>query len=185
LVLYVPAAVDVALLRWPLEGDRRDELAAEGLPRLLLVEEGASPIPVDCLEDWVRIPAADDEVQARVASLRLRAEQHRPQVPVLDEFGMLRFGAQWTSLAPVEARLTRALVERMGAVVSREALARAGWPGGAPGRNALDVHVLRMRRRLAPLGLAIHTVRSRGYLLDAADVIQRSHIGNGSETAAS
>jgi DNA-binding response OmpR family regulator len=46
-------------------------------------------------------------------------------------------------------------------------LARAGWPDGAPGRNALDVHVLRLRRRVAPLGLAIRTVRSRGYLLES------------------
>ena len=52
-------------------------------------------------------------------------------------------------LPPVEARLTRLLLDRLGAVVSREALAKAGWPDGAPGRNALDVHVLRLRRRLA------------------------------------
>ncbi len=54
-------------------------------------------------------------------------------------------------------------------VVSREMLANSGWPDGAPGRNALDVHVLRMRRRLAPLGLVIRTVRSRGYLLEASE----------------
>ena len=59
-----------------------------------------------------------------------------------------------------------ALVGRFGAVVSRDQLARAGWPEGAPGRNALDVHVLRLRRRISPLGLAIKTVRSRGYLLE-------------------
>ena len=58
------------------------------------------------------------------------------------------------------------MLDRYGAVVSRDALARAGWPDGSPGRNALDVHVLRLRRRLAPLGLAIRTVRSRGYLLE-------------------
>ena len=56
---------------------------------------------------------------------------------------------------------------RFGAVVSRDALSQAGWPEGAPGRNALDVHVLRLRRRLAPLSLVIRTVRSRGYLLEA------------------
>src|SRR3546814_10684067 len=55
------------------------------------------------------------------------------------------------SLPPVEARLTAALLDRYGAVVSRDALARAGWPNGSPGRNALDVHVLRLRRRVAPL----------------------------------
>jgi DNA-binding response OmpR family regulator len=66
------------------------------------------------------------------------------------------------------------LLDRFAAVVGREALARAGWPSGAPGRNALDVHILRIRRRLAPLGLAIRTVRSRGYLLEATDRGQRS-----------
>jgi hypothetical protein len=29
------------------------------------------------------------------------------------------------------------------------------------------VHMLRLRRRIAPVGLAIKTVRSRGYLLEA------------------
>ena len=58
------------------------------------------------------------------------------------------------------------LLDRMGAVVSRDALARAGWPDGAPGRNALDVHVLRLRRRLSAVHLVIRTVRSRGYLLE-------------------
>jgi DNA-binding response OmpR family regulator len=61
-----------------------------------------------------------------------------------------------------------ALLDRAGAVVSRDTLARAGWPDGAPGRNALDVHVLRLRRRVDPLGLVIRTVRSRGYLLETA-----------------
>jgi DNA-binding winged helix-turn-helix (wHTH) protein len=61
------------------------------------------------------------------------------------------------------------MLERYGAVVSRDALSRAGWPQGAPGRNALDVHVLRLRRRLGPVGLAIRTVRSRGYLLERAE----------------
>jgi DNA-binding response OmpR family regulator len=31
----------------------------------------------------------------------------------------------------------------------------------------LDVHVLRLRRRVAPIGLVIRTVRSRGYLLES------------------
>jgi DNA-binding winged helix-turn-helix (wHTH) protein len=70
------------------------------------------------------------------------------------------------SLPPVGARITRALVDRLGGVVARDELARSGWPDGAPGRNALDVHVLRLRRRLATVGLAIRTVRSRGYLME-------------------
>src|SRR5205823_996442 len=39
------------------------------------------------------------------------------------------------------------------------------WVAAGAPESALDVHVLRLRRRLAPLGLEIRTVRSRGYLL--------------------
>jgi DNA-binding winged helix-turn-helix (wHTH) protein len=75
---------------------------------------------------------------------------------------------RWVSLPPVEHRLMIVMLDRYRAVVSRDALARAGWPGGIPGRNVLDVHIVRLRRRLAPLGLVIQTVRSRGYLLEEA-----------------
>ena len=162
-------APDVVLLRWPLERERRDDLAATGRPRLLLVEDGAAPPdPEDCVEDWIRVPAADADVNVRVRGLLERCRAHTTTAPVLDHDGVLRFGSSWVSLPPVESRLTVALLERFGAVVSRETLSRAGWPEGAPGRNALDVHVLRLRRRLAPVALAIRTVRSRGYLMEAA-----------------
>ncbi len=92
-----------------------------------------------------------------------------PGARLVDEDGVLRFGGRWVSLPPLEARLTTTLLQRFGAVVGRETLIRAVWPGGSPGRNALDVHVLRLRRRLAPVGLAIRTVRSRGYLLEPSE----------------
>ena len=140
-------------------------------PRLLLIEEGAPPEVSDCLEDWVRIPVEEVELALRADALEIRARQHGsvPGPPLLDGDGVLRVGANWVSLPPVEARLTTLLLERMGTVVGRESLAKAGWPEGAPGRNALDVHVLRLRRRLDTVGLAIRTVRSRGYLLEADD----------------
>jgi DNA-binding response OmpR family regulator len=162
--------MDVALVRWPAESARRARLHELGTPRLLLVEEGQPPpAPDDCLEDWIRIPADDVDVRHRMESLALRSSQHAQELPDLDHDGVLRFASAWVSLPPVEARLTRALVDRFGAVVGRDALAKAGWPEGAPGRNALDVHVLRLRRRLTTVGLSIKTVRSRGYLMEASD----------------
>lgn len=161
--------MDVVLVRWPSESERRERLQDLGAPRLLLVEEGhPPPHPSDCLEDWIRVPADDVDVRLRLDGLASRSSRHVADVPDLDPDGVLRFASAWVSLPPVEARLTRALVDRFGAVVGREALGRAGWPDGAPGRNALDVHVLRLRRRLAKVGLSIKTVRSRGYLLEAA-----------------
>ena len=161
--------LDVVLLRWPLERERRDVLARAKAARLLLVEDGdAPPEPDACLEDWIRVPASDADVKARIRGLARRGRAHTTAVPTLDRDGVLRFASAWASLPPVESRLTAAMIERFGAVVSRDALARAGWPEGAPGRNALDVHVLRLRRRLAPVSLVIRTVRSRGYLLEPA-----------------
>jgi DNA-binding response OmpR family regulator len=160
--------VDVVLVRWPVEQERRDDLTREGRPRLLLLEDGVAPPAAgpDDIEDWIRVPAGEADLRARVDGLRRRAEARLDPTPALDDDGVLRLDDRWVSLPPVEARLTAALLDRYGAVVSRDALARAGWPSGAPGRNALDVHVLRLRRRLTPLALAIRTVRSRGYLLE-------------------
>lgn len=172
--------MDVVLVRWPAERHRRERLRAAGDPRLLLLEPGAAP-PAggDALEDWIRIPADEADLQHRLAGLAARAQASEETIPALDEDGVLRVGPGWVSLPPVEARLTSVLLDRLGMVVSRDALARAGWPDGAPGRNALDVHVLRLRRRLRNVSLVIRTVRSRGYLLEhlpAASENRQEHV---------
>jgi DNA-binding response OmpR family regulator len=157
--------MDVVLVRWPEENLHLGELRGAGTPRLLLVGPDASPPDsVDPLEDWIRLPAEDRDVRARVATLEARAS-NGAAMPEIDEDGLLRFRDKWVSLSPVERELASALVERFGAVVGREVMARRAWPSGAPTRNALDVHILRLRRRIAPLGLEVRTVRSRGYLL--------------------
>ena len=167
------------MLRWPEEEARRTRISQQGAPRLLLVPAGEDPPAVaDCLEDWIRVPADEEEVRARVDALSVRSQAHlgtgpgeaqpAPGVPVLDDFGVLRMNGSWVALPPLEARLAEALLERRGTVTSRDLLVRAGGPTAPPGRNALDVHVLRLRRRLRPVGLAIRTVRSRGYLMEPA-----------------
>lgn len=169
------AAVDVVLVRWPQEAERRGHLEQDRVPRLLLVADDAPPPFVeDPLEDWVRVPAQELDVRARLETLSSRHRRTSLSRPTIDDDGVLRSNGSWTSLPPVEARLTAALLDRYGAVVSRDSLGRAGWPDGAPGRNALDVHVLRLRRRISSIGLVIRTVRSRGYLLEAQATRQQS-----------
>ena len=51
-----------------------------------------------------------------------------------------------------ERALAAALIDRFNAVVGRDTLVRRAWPGGSPTRNALDVHMLRLRRRISTLG---------------------------------
>jgi DNA-binding response OmpR family regulator len=160
---------DVSVIRWPAEEEQRDALAVRRRPRLLLLNEDATPpIAEDCLEDWVRLPAPDADVKARIETLAIRAKSHISP-PSIDGDGVLRIDDSWVPLPPVEARITTALLDRFGTVVARQALTLAGWPDAdEPGRNALDVHILRLRRRIQPVGLAIRTIRARGYLLEGA-----------------
>jgi DNA-binding response OmpR family regulator len=159
--------MDVEVVRYPMEGIRLDELRREGCPRLLLVEGDADPpLILGDDEDWIRSPADPRDVRARLDRLMNRMVDGVGKSPCLDDDGVLRVGEKWVSLPPIEARLVKALLERQGAVVSRETLAAKGWPGTSPARNVLDVHVLRLRRRVAGVDLVIRTVRSRGYLLE-------------------
>ncbi|HWH34555.1 MAG TPA: winged helix-turn-helix domain-containing protein [Acidimicrobiales bacterium] len=164
--------MEVAHVRWPEERWRREQLRRQGRPRILLV--GADTTPPsggDCLEDWIRVPVDDLELESRSRGLLVRTRHHRPVPPAL-EGGVLRVGSRWVSLSPLETRLAALLVERSGTVVSRDALTRAGWPDGSTARNTLDVHAVRLRRRLASVGLAIRTVRGRGYLLEPSGSVQ-------------
>ncbi len=159
--------MDVELVRWPGDQLRLDQVRRAGAARLVLVDDGlVPPVLDDVLEDWIRLPASDDDIRLRVRVLSDRARSAVSPQPFLDESGLLRYCGRWVPLPPVEYRLTSALLDRYGAVVSRDSLSRIGWPEGIPGRNVLDVHIVRLRRRLAPLELAIRTVRSRGYLLE-------------------
>lgn len=156
---------DVVLVRWPEEWDRLERLRASGIPRLLLIgEEVAAPEPFDTLEDWIRLPAADGDLRVRADTLAARAE-NSVVPPGIDEDGVVRFGGRWIAVSPVERTLAIALIDNFCAVVRRDTLGRAAWPGGGSTRNALDVHMLRLRRRLLVVGLEVQTVRARGYLL--------------------
>jgi hypothetical protein len=166
--------VKVEVVRWPADAQRLAELRDQRVPRLLVMAEsdvdGQLPLPVDCLEDWVTTGAPEWEIDARRAALTLRAAQHAVR-PLLDDDGLLHHHDAWVSLSPVEQSLAGVLLDRFGAVVTREMLADRAWPTGVPTRNALDVHVLRLRRRIAPLHLEIRTVRSRGYLMQSREPV--------------
>lgn len=166
-------------LRWPADEALLPDLRARDVPRLLLVAPDAPPPNIEgVLEDWVRLPAKSADVAARRETLRERSRTSPGSAssdptppgpaPTLDQDGVLRFEGRWVAIPPVEGRLLGLFLEKYGAVVSRRALSKAGWPDRDADRNVLDVHILRLRRRLDEVGLAIRTVRSRGYLLEPA-----------------
>ncbi len=169
--------MDVEVRRWPSERLVVDDLRAREVPRLLLLDDEEPPPEIyDCLEDWIRLPASDADLEARRLAVARRGVEHSVR-PRLDEAGILRFRDSWVSLSPVERELASALVDKFGAVVARGVLTDRAWPDGAPTRNALDVHMLRLRRRAASVSLEIRTVRSRGYLMHAAAAMEMSATG--------
>ncbi|HEV7526190.1 MAG TPA: winged helix-turn-helix domain-containing protein [Acidimicrobiia bacterium] len=161
----------VVVVHWPEDAARAVELARVGTPRLFLVAAEADPPDVsDELCAWVRVPAYERDVQARIVELRSRASVARP---ILGDHGLLWRGTEWTALSPIEARLTAAFIARPGRVLSRARLEKTGWPDGSPNERSIDARIKALRRRVAPLGLRIHTVRGQGYIAEIQPVSPR------------
>lgn len=158
---------DVKLVRWPAEAASLAGYRAAGVLRLLVVEGQAEPpITNDVKEDWVRPPVSRADLAARIASLRAKAEVHA--VPRVDPGGVLRYGSKSVAVSPVGTELLTRLVQDFGVLVSRADLQRC-LQNGCGERNALDLQIMRLRRRIAPLGLVIRTAWGRGYVLVAEE----------------
>ena len=159
-------SVEVALLHWPRDREDRERLARALLPRLLLVSEGQPPPGTgDPMEDWIRLPADERDVAARLHALSERATASLDQIVVVDDC-CLRRSAATVSLSPNEASFARLLVAASGGVVPRAALAAAVWGRDAdPSARSLDDLAYRLRRRIEVLGLDVVTARTRGFAL--------------------
>jgi hypothetical protein len=163
---------EVTDLHWPADAARRAELAGEGQPRLLIVAEGEEPpITADPLEDWVR-PSADAlEFYMRRDRLRRRAAARAPAS--IDADGLLHRGDRWVALPPGELAALTALMTEPGHMVARADLAEALGMGAAEvdeRTRALDNVVRRVRKRIAPLGMAVCAVRGAGFLLEIGEL---------------
>lgn len=86
--------------------------------------------------------------------------------PTIDALGVLRHQGSWISLSPTHEAIMRVLIDHMGDAVARSDLAAVAWPAGGPDHRAINVHVHRLRPRLASIGLVIHTLQGRGYMLE-------------------
>ncbi|MHB8468082.1 MAG: helix-turn-helix domain-containing protein [Acidimicrobiales bacterium] len=157
----------VVVLRWPEELDQVEHLRAAGTPRLLLVAaDTPAPVTTDCDEDWIRLPAADDDVRVRASMLAARSARHTPgpvPKPVMKGDGRVAFRGHWVALSQMEEAIAAVLLEHFGEVVDLEALRTGEHP---PSEGAVRVHLTRLRKRIRPLGLAIHAVHGRGYVLE-------------------
>lgn len=129
-------------------------------------------------DDYVVKPFSPRELAARVRAALRRAAAGSQAPPEPDSrlltrgkvvLDVGRFRATWDGrevpLTPVEFGLLRALLERPGLVLSREALMESGYadPTVVSGRT-IDSHVRRVRRKFAEAGGdPIETVHGVGY----------------------
>lgn len=165
-------AAQAEILHWPDGAERRAELVALGVPRLLVLDAGATPPPAaDELEDWLWTPTDERDLYARLRRLADRQRAGRRLAPgdvAVDGDGVLTFGGRWVLLPPAEAAIALALATPPGQVHSRARLAAAAWGDTPRKAHSLDSRLHTLRARLAPLGLGVHAVRGRGFLLVTA-----------------
>ena len=157
------------MLGWPGEAGEAERLRRCGVPRLLLVPPGAAPPQdVDHLTEWVRVPASEHEVAARVVALVRRAGTFAVR-PNVDEHGRISYRGRWSALSPIESRIAGVLAERFCEVVDAGQLRSSAWPPSGPVQPpspaALRVHLHRLRQRVLDLGLEVVTVRNEGVVL--------------------
>jgi hypothetical protein len=159
----------VELLQWPADAERREQLRLEGQPRLLLVGPDVYPPALSELEDWIRLPADERDLYARLQRLsRNAAGGFEPGDVQVDEHGLVTWRGARVVLPDVEAAMMRVLAEAPERVVTRERLMQAAWPEGGRRGHSLDSRVFTLRRRLARIGLTLDTVRNHGFLLSEA-----------------
>jgi hypothetical protein len=165
-----PPVRDVPLLDWPAQEEQRRLLARAGCPRLLVVADGHPPPEEwDILEDWVRAPVDVSEVMARQATLRSRLPAD--PAPRVDEQGLLWLGGRWVPIPPSQVAVVEQLVGHVGRLVSADVLREAYvTTGGSPDPAALKAVMGRVGRRVRLVGLQLHNVHGRGYLLEVPRV---------------
>ncbi len=139
---------------------RRDKIT---IPVLVVTARDTLPDRIGGLDagadDYLVKPFHLDELAARLRALHRRANGLTLDTVAFEA----NYAGRLLELSRTEFLLLRALAERAGRVVTREALEQAMYGNGGVESNALEVHVHALRRKLSVE--AIRTVRGLGYLL--------------------
>lgn len=163
-----PPARGAEIVSWPTDDHRLADLRARGVPRLLVLEAGTLPPPVeDELEDWIWLPADERDLFARLRHLAARRPGRHlaPDSVAIADDGTTWIAGHRLHLPPAEAAILRCLAETPERLRTRDELTRAAWGDVPHRRRSLDSRVFVLRRRIEAHGLAIHAVRGRGFVL--------------------
>jgi len=157
-----------------LEGARRQGMHA---PVLMLTARDAPIDRVKALDagadDYLVKPYDYGELLARLRALLRRPAGSRTPILrcgsiVLDPATQqAEVAGEEISLTPRELAILELLVRRSPNVVARRSIAVQAWPdeSDAVGSNTIEVHIARLRAKLARADARIETVRGAGYRL--------------------
>lgn len=172
---------DVAVIDWGLPETSGIELirglrrSGSALPVLMLTARDATADRVAGLDegadDYLVKPFDFGELLARIRALQRRsATAQPPQLCVGDVVfdpasRQVAVGQRTPSLTTTELAILEVLMRRTPAVVGRRAIAVHVWgrEADALGSNTIDVHLARLRAKLAGGRARIETVRGVGY----------------------
>jgi two-component system response regulator TctD len=127
-------------------------------------------------DDYLPKPFDLDELEARVRALyRRRTDIYAESgsgprdtsgISYDKDSGAIYHQGQVLDLTPRELALLKALLARPGHAVSKERLFELVFPGEVDVQyEAIEVVVYRLRKKLAPTGTTLVTLRGLGYLL--------------------
>ncbi len=161
-----------------LEVLRRLRTSGSSVPVLLLTARDAVEDRVQGLDagadDYLTKPFAVNELLARLRTLLRRGQHRADPVVVLEDLEIdtvarsVRRGGRRLHVTPKEYALIDYLLARPGEVISRAELARQLYEDETEASaNAVEVLVMRLRRKLHPPGAlpVLHTRRGFGYQL--------------------
>jgi DNA-binding response OmpR family regulator len=160
----------------------RHDTGTSTLPIIMLTARGEEAERIAGLEsgadDYVTKPFSPGELVARVAALLRRS---RAQAPAGNGPALVRYGPITIDVArhavtvdDIEVKLTakeflllQYLIDHRGRLVSRDAILREVWGYQfTGGTRTVDVHIRRLREKIAVLAEAITTIKQFGYRLE-------------------
>ena len=172
---YDVAILDLSMPRMDgLEVLRRLREAGSALPVLVISARGESGDRVAGLragaDDYLAKPFDIEEFEARVESLlrrgRFRALEAAVPGDATRSDGLPPEDAGPQGLTPREQSILNVLTEHRGDLVSRERIASLIAASGEEiSDNLIQIHMSRLRKKLAHRGAQIRTVRGMGYVL--------------------
>lgn len=162
--IFSHSTKNVNFARWPAEKDVR--VYRRRIPCLVAVPGGTEP-PGRSGQSGDRVwpPIPREGLDARATDPGNRA--YGRQTPWMDPAGTLHFHERSVTISNIQAELMKLFLDRFREVVCREDLRRClADCASSPSRNSLDLHIMRLRKRLLAVDLGIKTAWGRGYLLE-------------------